>query len=303
MEGQTGIPENNAPGNIDNEKTTHPAEGLPDAHSGGPPADIAVSAGNIPSSLSTTTMEVHHHPDLHHKRKKFKEYFLEFLMIFLAVTLGFFAESLRESIGDSSKEHEYMQSLLNDLRTDSLKMEYVLADNHDKSMGLDTLMKLSLQDLSNTANRKLLYHCVIRYAGMYSILKSNDATMLQLKNSGGLRVIKKDHAADSIARYDYEVKIIYASETLYNKSTETAIAAAREILDYSVFYDSSYYKNKKYTGKPFPLLTDDPKKHKEFFNAIDYEKGAVDDYLGNIRSRMPFLKSLIQFLKREYNLE
>ena len=34
-------------------------------------------------------MEVHHHPDLHHKRKKFKEYFLEFLMIFLAVTLGF----------------------------------------------------------------------------------------------------------------------------------------------------------------------------------------------------------------------
>jgi hypothetical protein len=34
-------------------------------------------------------MDVHHHPDLHHKKKNFKEYFLEFLMIFLAVTLGF----------------------------------------------------------------------------------------------------------------------------------------------------------------------------------------------------------------------
>jgi len=33
-------------------------------------------------------MEVHHHP--HVEKKKFKEYFLEFLMIFLAVTLGFF---------------------------------------------------------------------------------------------------------------------------------------------------------------------------------------------------------------------
>lgn len=32
-------------------------------------------------------MEVHHHP--HVKEKKFKEYFLEFIMIFLAVTLGF----------------------------------------------------------------------------------------------------------------------------------------------------------------------------------------------------------------------
>ena len=32
-------------------------------------------------------MEVHHHPNV--EKKNFKEYFLEFLMIFLAVTLGF----------------------------------------------------------------------------------------------------------------------------------------------------------------------------------------------------------------------
>ena len=30
-------------------------------------------------------MEVHHHPDLHHKKKNFKEYFLEFIIKFLAV--------------------------------------------------------------------------------------------------------------------------------------------------------------------------------------------------------------------------
>ena len=41
-------------------------------------------------------MEVHHHPDLHHKAKPWKEYFLEFIMIFLAVTMGFFAENIRE---------------------------------------------------------------------------------------------------------------------------------------------------------------------------------------------------------------
>jgi hypothetical protein len=29
-------------------------------------------------------MEVHHHSDLQHKKKNFKEYFLEFLMIFLS---------------------------------------------------------------------------------------------------------------------------------------------------------------------------------------------------------------------------
>lgn len=52
-----------------------------------------INAEPIPPALpfsNTVDMEVHHHPDLHHKRKKLKEYFLEFFMIFLAVTLGFF---------------------------------------------------------------------------------------------------------------------------------------------------------------------------------------------------------------------
>ena len=38
-------------------------------------------------------MEVHHHS---HHPKKWKEYITEFLMLFLAVSLGFFAENLRE---------------------------------------------------------------------------------------------------------------------------------------------------------------------------------------------------------------
>jgi len=54
---------------------------------------------------------VHHHPDLHHKKKNFKEYFLEFVMIFLAVTLGFFAENIREHYSDKSKEQEFVVSL------------------------------------------------------------------------------------------------------------------------------------------------------------------------------------------------
>lgn len=40
-------------------------------------------------------MEVHNH-DLQHKKKRLEDYFLEFLMIFPAVTLGFFAEQIRE---------------------------------------------------------------------------------------------------------------------------------------------------------------------------------------------------------------
>jgi hypothetical protein len=62
-------------------------------------------------------MEVHHHPQI--ERKNFKEYFLEFLMIFLAVTMGFFAESIRERLADDSKEKQYINSMIADLKGDT----------------------------------------------------------------------------------------------------------------------------------------------------------------------------------------
>ena len=67
-------------------------------------------------------MEIHHHPDLHHDRKKWKEYFLEFLMIFLAVCLGFIAENIREHISEHRNARILAQSMLEDLKKDTASL-------------------------------------------------------------------------------------------------------------------------------------------------------------------------------------
>jgi len=54
----------------------------------------------------TEKMEIHHHPEV--EKKGIKEYLLEGLMIFLAVMMGFFAESYREHLTEHSKEREYI---------------------------------------------------------------------------------------------------------------------------------------------------------------------------------------------------
>jgi hypothetical protein len=74
---------------------------------------------------SPETMEVHHHSDLHHNAKTWKSYFLEFLMIFLAVTLGFFAENIREKIVNNEKELHYMESIVADLKQDTLELNSI----------------------------------------------------------------------------------------------------------------------------------------------------------------------------------
>ena len=63
-------------------------------------------------------MEVHHHP--HVENKNFKEYLLEGLMIFLAVTMGFFAENIREHFSDKKSEKLIITALKKDLIKDTI---------------------------------------------------------------------------------------------------------------------------------------------------------------------------------------
>ena len=88
-------------------------------------------------------MEVHHHPDLHHKKKKWKDYFLEFLMIFLAVTLGFFAETIRENISEKHREKTYIIGLINNIQSDTTELKGLISRNDLELKGIDSLMKIS----------------------------------------------------------------------------------------------------------------------------------------------------------------
>ena len=79
-------------------------------------------------------MEVHHHP--HVGKKGFIEYFLEFLMIFLAVTMGFFAENMREDFTEKKVARQYIESLklelINNKNIFLIRKEYGLRSKNMK---------------------------------------------------------------------------------------------------------------------------------------------------------------------------
>jgi hypothetical protein len=102
---------------------------------------------------------------------------------------------------------------------------------------------------------------------------------------------------------DNVVKIIYAAEIYYPYTTGYGIKAVREVLDYSVTYDSSYIKNDSLSNKPLPFISNDPQKIKMLFNMVDYEICATKNYVTNIKRRLPFAIRLISFLEKEYNLK
>lgn len=95
-------------------------------------------------------MEVHHPHHPTHK-KKWTEYIIEFIMLFTAVTLGFFAENVREHQLIEHKTHQNLQSIVLDLKKDSILLQLRI-DEYQKAEFY--LNKLNDQFL-NYQNKKL----------------------------------------------------------------------------------------------------------------------------------------------------
>ena len=143
-------------------------------------------------------MEVHHHPDLHHKAKKWKEYFLEFLMIFLAVTLGFLAENLREYIKDKNEVHENMRSVLADIESDVSRFNSVLTVNTYSYTLADSMLNLLHNNISNTPQ---IYVYARSVTANINYFYTNSKTFDQMKASGSLKLIRPKNLLDSLGLY------------------------------------------------------------------------------------------------------
>jgi hypothetical protein len=143
-------------------------------------------------------MEVHHHP--HVEKKGFKEYFLEFLMIFLAVTMGFFAESIREHFVEKKVAHQYLESLKLELINNKNVFEAADSIFSSQIPPTDSLIvffdgKKENEDL-NTMNR------LTRTARIVFAPPIDKSAYNQLVNSGGLKYIKNFALRDSLSKYE-----------------------------------------------------------------------------------------------------
>jgi hypothetical protein len=164
-------------------------------------------------------MEVHHHPHLAsgEKKKNFKEYFLEFLMIFLAVTMGFFAESFRENIVENKKLHGYMEQMVENLKFDTTRCGNALRFNKGVSSYLDSFRYEIDQAANGNIHSNKLYYFDIQ-TQPYSYVLFKQAAITQLKNSGNLRLIENKKLFNQILEYydRWVVGIMNQSEIVSN---------------------------------------------------------------------------------------
>lgn len=142
-------------------------------------------------------MEVHHHPTV--ETKNFKEYFLEFLMIFLAVTMGFFAENIREYFSERKTAKEYLEAFENELKQNEASIH-----QYDSIITFilpvqDSIINVFFEKKENEDLNKISR--LERKARRILNVPLQTSAYTQIVNSGGLKNIRGKILRDSMAEY------------------------------------------------------------------------------------------------------
>jgi hypothetical protein len=245
-------------------------------------------------------MEVHHHG--HTPRKKWTHYFWEFLMLFLAVTLGFFVENQREHYIEHKREKQFMKSMLKDLYTDLENIELCKAEKERMVRFADSLVEMYIwnEHMTNTARFNYYARNFSTYQNLFFM---TDGTLIQLKNSGSLRLIRKSIIVDSLQAYDNRYNQFKLSQDRESQFLADYRDIMAKVFDIRVF-DSmmkTYSEIKMPTGDS-GLFNSDKQLINELLIRVHIAKrnklGSIL-FLSQLRTKAT---NLIKLIKSEYRL-
>lgn len=243
-------------------------------------------------------MEVHHHPQV--EKKGFKEYLLEGLMIFLAVTMGFFAESYREHLAEVNKENDYIQTFIEDLKTDTARIKHLLITERNVKLKSNDSLLFLLNTHQIKGHENDLYYFG-RAVTRYPIFQSNDRTVTQLKNSGSLRLIRDEATADSIISYQKAVEQIYTVQDDENAERKDLYPVLCRMYDPFVFDKMGEGFNIIRPIDNPPLRSYDTNIQKDLAFYISEIKGSDNLILRDLQNLETKAENTIAFLQKEYH--
>ena len=151
-------------------------------------------------------MEVHHPHHPTHK-KKWSEYIIEFVMLFAAVTLGFFAENVREHQVIEHKTQQNLQSVILDLKKDSVLIKDIIKEYQNASIYLNRLNDVFLDYQLNKISKNEYIDKVLLISDSLSFGTSfyiNNSSYKNTISSGSFSNISNIDLKRNISNY-YEV--------------------------------------------------------------------------------------------------
>jgi len=279
------------------------ADNTDEEHLENPSDDISPTQNRetITTNQESENMEVHHHSHSSHGKKNWKSYFWEFLMLFLAVFCGFLAEYQLEHKIERERGNQYVESFVEDLKTDTAKFSKTINHYEKLKSQLNNLYECYDSILQNQNPTSSLINIIDATHG-FSDLIYTDRTLEQLKNAGGLRLLKKEDA-DSIIKYDAFLRFVLRTESTSMQVKATEVRNTRnEVFVFSKIIDTTFGLNKNLPEK-LEVVTSDRKLLNKFFMELLVYRG-VSEYMSILVKQLRRKAvRLIDYYNQKYHLK
>jgi hypothetical protein len=247
-----------------------------------------------PEKEKTPTFVVHHN-------KKLKDYLFEFLMLFLAVTAGFFVDNMRENLVERTREKEFIHSMAEDLKGDIHQIDSLLAYRLTKQQMMDSMLFILASPNLDQYGNQLYYYA--RVLPRITKIYSNDGTITQLKNAGNLRLIRSIATRESIMEYDRQSRFWNSVEEREETLIGQYYPFLKSMFDARVFdemVDGMAISRPK--GNPHLLITD--QQHiLELYSQVHFLKNVNSYQIALHRSRHALANRVLETLKKEYHVK
>lgn len=253
--------------------------------------------------LQTENMEVHHHTHSTHGKKNWKNYFWEFLMLFLAVFCGFLAEYYLEHRIEKDRETQYMESMLEDLQRDTVGIQVVYELGQAQKFLMDTLLEVMNSDSLIGDRDAKLYLRNLNTTRIVNI-DFEDRTASQLKNAGGMRLVRKKAVADSILGYWRAAEICDAISARLERIGEKRFDVQTKLFD-NKYYILNNVPLIPASGikKGAKLISNEPALMAEYSNFTFAKRAVLNNYLSRMLITKLKAVELMGVMRKEYHLK
>lgn len=225
----------------------------------------------------------------------------EFLMLFLAISLGFFVENYREKIIEDKRELDFVNSFKNDLKNDISELDDLIQRRKEREIQIDSIYFIFKNKKFNEYSNDLYFYA--RYLPRPSRFFANNASIDQLKNSGSLTLIKNQKVIDTLLGYNDNFLFIdyirereeYLVQRIFDQIN---IIFDPYVFDQMTVYDIEFNKPKGSVS----INYSDIQTNKTFLSNLQYLKTVNKAQLGWFIEHSKRAKNILNFLDNTYNM-
>jgi hypothetical protein len=176
------------------------------------PISVESEKKGAENSSPDIDMEIHHHPQLEHKKKHWKEYILEGLMIFIAVMMGFIAENIREGITNRDHVKELVSQLVQDLKSDTTQLNDIYQGETEIMNANGELTDLLQQPLKEL-NMTRLQQLIVKSHNLWLFAPSTGAIQA-IKSEIHLKQFSSSKMIALISAYEKHIDLVHTVQEI-----------------------------------------------------------------------------------------